>query len=135
MLNFNLKKKKQFQNINNKYFLFVFIFLLYSNLKNDLVQVAAMDLGLKNTLFDACLLYDGWLVALGGLFVMICMWLYTSSMFLTLMTCIAVIFSLGLAYFIYILVFEMTFFPFMNLLAIVVIIGKFLLFLKLIVCV
>ncbi|XP_055903846.1 protein dispatched isoform X1 [Eupeodes corollae] len=94
-----------------------------TELKNELVQVTAMDLGLKNTLFDESLLADGWLVGLGGLSVMICMWLYTSSLFVTGMTCIAVIFSLGLAYFIYTLIFEMTFFPFMNLLAVVVIIG------------
>lgn len=85
-----------------------------------------MDLGLENELFNELLLTDAWLVALGGVFVMTCMWLYTTSVFVTLMTCIAVIFSIGLAYFIYTLVFEMTFFPYMNLLAVVVIIGKFL---------
>ncbi|XP_023308791.2 protein dispatched [Lucilia cuprina] len=93
------------------------------DLSNEIVRVAAMDLGLENELFNELLLTDAWLVALGGIFVMTCMWLYTTSVFVTLMTCIAVIFSLGLAYFIYTLVFEMTFFPYMNLLAVVVIIG------------
>uniref|UniRef100_A0A1A9WPG7 SSD domain-containing protein n=1 Tax=Glossina brevipalpis TaxID=37001 RepID=A0A1A9WPG7_9MUSC len=93
------------------------------DLSNELVQVIAMDLGLENELFNELLVTDAWLVALGGIFVMACMWLYTGSIFVTIMTCVAVIFSLGLAYFIYTMVFEMSFFPYMNLLAVVVIIG------------
>ena len=87
-----------------------------------------MDLGLKNTLFDECLISDGWLVALGGIFVMTCMWIYTSSIFVTGMTLIAVVFSLGIAYFVYTIIFELTFFPFMNLLGVIVVIGIFLLY-------
>uniref|UniRef100_W8BU90 Protein dispatched n=3 Tax=Ceratitis capitata TaxID=7213 RepID=W8BU90_CERCA len=93
------------------------------DLKNELVQVVSMDLGLENELFNESLLTDVWLVSLGGVFVMTCIWLYTTSIFITLMVCIAVIFSLGLAYFAYTLVFKMSFFPYMNLLALVVIIG------------
>lgn len=105
--------------------MFSILSFVSSDLSNDIVRVAAMDLGLENELFNELLLTDVWLVALGGIFVMTCMWLYTTSLFVTIMTCIAVIFSLGLAYFVYTLVFEMSFFPYMNLLAVVVIIGKF----------
>ncbi|XP_030553961.1 protein dispatched isoform X2 [Drosophila novamexicana] len=90
---------------------------------NELVEVVAMDLGLENELFSELLLTDVWLVSLGGLFVMACVWLYTGSAFITLMSSCAICFSLGLAYFVYTLVFELSFFPYMNLLAIVVIIG------------
>lgn len=83
-----------------------------------------MDMGLKNALFDDCLLLDGWLIGLGGLFVMICMWLYTKSFIIMLMTFVAIVFSLGIAYFVYTLLFELPFFPFMNVLAVVVIVGK-----------
>lgn len=82
-----------------------------------------MDMGLKNALFDECLLSDGWLIGLGGIFVITCMWIYTTSLFVTTMTVIAVILSLGIAYFIYTLVYELTFFPFMNLLAVIVVVG------------
>ncbi|XP_058062470.1 protein dispatched [Anopheles bellator] len=92
-------------------------------LANDLVAIVAMDLGLKNALFDECLLRDGWLIGLGGIFVVLCMWLYTGSLFVTIMTVTAVAFSLGIAYFIYSFVFELTFFPFMNLLAVIVVVG------------
>ncbi|XP_054735807.1 protein dispatched [Anastrepha obliqua] len=94
-----------------------------TDLKNELVQVMSMDLGLENELFNESLLTDVWLVSLGGVFVMTCIFLYTTSLFITLMVCVAVIFSLGLAYFVYTLVFKMAFFPYMNLLAVVVIIG------------
>ncbi|XP_011211443.2 protein dispatched [Bactrocera dorsalis] len=94
-----------------------------TDLKNELVQVVSMDLGLENELFNESLLTDVWLVSLGGIFVMTCIWLYTTSIFVTLMVCVAVLFSLGLAYFVYTLVFKMSFFPYMNLLAVVVIIG------------
>lgn len=92
-------------------------------LENALARVVAMDLGLETELFNELLLSDAWLVALGGLFVMVCMCLYTGSIFITLMTCTAVIFTLALAYSTYTLIFRMSFFPYMNLLAVVVIIG------------
>uniref|UniRef100_A0A1Q3F822 Putative patched transmembrane receptor n=1 Tax=Culex tarsalis TaxID=7177 RepID=A0A1Q3F822_CULTA len=97
--------------------------LRQENLGNELVAVVAMDMGLKFALFDECLLRDGWLVGLGGIFVVISMWLYTKSLFVTLMTVVAVIFSLGIAYFIYTLIFELSFFPFMNLLTVIVVVG------------
>lgn len=99
--------------------------ILFRDLSNDIVKVVAFDLGedFKNELFNDLLLADHWLIALGFVFVMTCMWIYTSSIFITIMTIIAVIFSLGLAYFVYAFILQISFFPFMNLLAIVVIIG------------
>jgi len=92
-------------------------------MQTDLVGVVAMDMGIKNALFDECLLSDAWLVGLGGLFVIICMWLYTSSFFVTINTVIAIVLSLGMSYFIYIIIFKLKFFPFMNLLVLIVIVG------------
>lgn len=97
--------------------------LMKKNLQTDLVGVVAMDMGIKNALFDECLLSDAWLVGLGGLFVIICMWLYTSSFFVTINTIIAIVLSLGMSYFIYVIVFKLKFFPFMNLLVLIVIVG------------
>ncbi|CRK88732.1 CLUMA_CG002637, isoform A [Clunio marinus] len=97
--------------------------LVKKNLQTDLVGVVAMDLGIKNALFDESLLSDAWLVGLGGIFVLISMWLYTSSFFVTINTVIAVTLSLGISYFTYIIVFKMKFFPFMNMLVLIVIVG------------
>lgn len=93
-------------------------------LENEGISVVAMEFGIKNALFDEYLLRDAWLMTFGGIFVLFCMWLYTGSLFLTFMTIIAIIFSLGISYFLYMLVFELNFFPFMNLLATVVAVGK-----------
>lgn len=82
-----------------------------------------MDMGLKNALFDEYLLSDGCLLAFGALFVIHCMWFYTSSLFVTLMTIVAILFSLGISYFLYTIIFKINFFPFMNLMAVIVIIG------------
>ena len=51
------------------------------------------------------------------------MWWYTASIFLTLMAIVSVVFSLAVAYFVYTFVFELDFFPFMNLLAAVIVVG------------
>lgn len=97
--------------------------LMLKELQTDLVGVVAMDMGIKNALFDECLLTDAWLVGLGGIFVLVSMWLYTSSLFVTINTVIAIVLSLGISYFTYVIVFKLKFFPFMNLLVLIVIVG------------
>lgn len=97
--------------------------LMKEKLENDQVSIVAMDMGLKNALFDECLFADGWLIGMGGFFVITCMLVYTASLFITVMTVVAVLFSLGIAYFVYTFVYELTFFPFMNLLAVIVVVG------------
>lgn len=87
-------------------------------------DVVGMQLGLKSTLFDHLLVEDSRLLLFGFGFVAICIWIYTSSVTLTVSTLLAVIFSLCISYAIYTFVFRITFFPFMNLLGIVVAVGK-----------
>lgn len=94
------------------------------NLEINGIKVVAMDFGVKSALFDQCLLRDTWSIGFGAAFIFFCIWIYTKSLFLTLMTIITIIFSMGIAYFFYVVVFEIKFFPFMNLLAIVVALGK-----------
>lgn len=90
---------------------------------NPLVAVVALEMGLKEALFDDLLLHDSWLICLGGLFIMVCMWIYTRSLVLTVCAFVAIVYSLGVSYFLYKIVFRMPFFPFMNLLAVIVIVG------------
>lgn len=91
---------------------------------NELVAIVAMDLGIKNALFDENLICDGRLVCGGIVFVLLCIWLYTNSFFITVMTVVANVFALGIAYFIYTFLFELPYFPFMNLLTVIVLVGK-----------
>lgn len=94
-----------------------------SNLSYETLVIPAMDFGLKNALFDLWVIQDTWLIGLGGIFVFICVWVYTKSIILTLLLFIGITYSVGIAYFLYIYVFNLEFFPFMNLLVIVVVIG------------
>lgn len=94
-----------------------------SNLSHDNLLIPAMDFGLKNTLFDLWVIQDTWLVGLGAIFVFLCVWIYTKSLILTILLFTAITYSLGIAYFLYVYVFNLEFFPFMNLLVIVVVIG------------
>ncbi|KAL2743261.1 protein dispatched [Vespula maculifrons] len=86
-------------------------------------KVRGMQLGLKSTLFDSLLVSDFSLVLTGFGFVTLCIWIYTGSLLLTITTFFAVLFSLGISYAVYTLVLRIKFFPFMNLLAIVVAVG------------
>ncbi|XP_012258366.2 protein dispatched [Athalia rosae] len=86
-------------------------------------RVQAIQLGLKSTLFDRRLVSDSCLVLAGFAFVNVCIWAYTGSVILTAATILAVLFSLGISYAFYTLILRINFFPFMNLLAIVVAVG------------
>ncbi|CAH1153672.1 unnamed protein product [Phaedon cochleariae] len=97
--------------------------LIELNLEYDGMKVVAIDFGIKSALFDEYLIRDTYLMGSGALFVFVCIWVYTESLFLTIMTIIVIVFSLAISYFMYILVFEIKFFPFMNLLATIVAIG------------
>lgn len=91
---------------------------------NEVISVVAIDMGLKNALFDELLFYDGWLIALGTMCILYCILIYTNSILITISTAVANVLSIGVAYFIYQVVFQLPYFPFMNLLAIIIIVGK-----------
>ncbi|XP_075726360.1 protein dispatched homolog 1-like [Rhipicephalus microplus] len=95
----------------------------YGHLEDDVTQVAGMELGLKHALFDKYLLHDTVYVALAGVTVLAAMWAYTQSFLETAVTCMAVVFSLGTAYFLYTTVFRIFFFPLMNVLTLTIAIG------------
>lgn len=90
------------------------------------LSIIAMDFGIKTLIFDEMLLRDTRLMILGTVFVFICVWIYTTSIFLTAMTIISILFVVILTYFLYEVVYGIAFFPFMNILTVVICIGKFL---------
>ena len=92
-------------------------------LTDNHAQVVAVEFGLKEALFNELMLRDVLYLAVGAAAVCLMMWWYTSSVFLTLTSLVAVVFSLGIAYFTYTIVFELDFFPFMNMLAAVIVVG------------
>lgn len=76
-------------------------------------------------MFEKYLIQDAALLMFGAMVVVISLWIYSQSLFITIMTALAIVFSLGISYFMYTLIFGLNFFPFMNLLASVVAIGKY----------
>lgn len=82
-----------------------------------------MILGIKEILFDLELVKDMYLILLSTFFIMLCVLFYTWSLVITIVTLLNILFSLSVSYFIYTFVFQIHFFPFMNVLAIIVLIG------------
>lgn len=91
--------------------------------RDNWTETVALDFGLKEALFNEYMVHDVLLLSFGAAVVCTFMWWYTASIFLTLMAIISVVLSLAVAYFVYTFVFELDFFPFMNLLAAVIVVG------------
>lgn len=88
------------------------------------VSIVAADLGLKYTLFSESLVSDLVLILISGLIICGSLLLYTRSLLLTLTAILTNVSSLSTAYFLYTYLFDITFFPFLNLLSIIILIGK-----------
>ena len=89
------------------------------------LRVVAMDLGLKSTLFDKFLMDDSLYLALAILLILMALYLYSTSLLITFIAVVIIVLSITYAYIIYMNVFQMKFFPFINLLAIVIAIGTY----------
>jgi len=99
------------------------MYLLSSLQQKSLLTLTGADLGLKNELFLDYLLADTAFGALAFALVLMCIYLYTNSLLFTLVALVSVLMSLGVAYFFYTVVFGQGFFPFANLLTMVLMIG------------
>lgn len=86
-------------------------------------ELVAVNFGIKHNLFDYYLMADTiWFsIAMGVILVL--MWTYTASLFITAMTMVSILLSLLISYFLYTMVFSIKFYPFMNLLTIVILVG------------
>jgi predicted RND superfamily exporter protein len=90
---------------------------------DDRTEIIAMDLGLKETLFNEYLFEDSIYLGIALLLISLAILFYTQSVFITLSTLLAITYSLAWAYFIYTFILGIKFFPFMNILAAVIAIG------------
>jgi hypothetical protein len=90
---------------------------------NQNIKIAGIDFGIKYTLFSDYLYQDTiWIIgAICVIFTTV--WIYTSSIFVTIMTFVVIGSSLVMAYFLNKLIFEITFFPYMNLITAVIVIA------------
>lgn len=83
--------------------------------------------GLKYALFEKLLLSNSYLLGVGGGAVVVLMWGYTGSLFITLVTVSTVVGAISLAYIMYTFIFEINFFPYVNILTTIIAIGELLL--------
>ncbi|XP_060048438.1 protein dispatched homolog 1 isoform X2 [Erinaceus europaeus] len=93
------------------------------NASDGVTAVTGIEFGIKHSLFQDYLLMDTVYPAIAIAIVLLVMCVYTRSVFITLMTMFAVISSLIVSYFLYRVVFHFEFFPFMNLTALVILVG------------
>uniref|UniRef100_A0A8C5KVJ3 Protein dispatched homolog 1 n=1 Tax=Jaculus jaculus TaxID=51337 RepID=A0A8C5KVJ3_JACJA len=93
------------------------------NSSDGITAVAGIEFGIKHSLFQDYLLMDTVYPAIAIVIVLLVMCVYTKSMFITLMTMFAIISSLIVSYFLYRVVFNFEFFPFMNLTALIILVG------------
>ncbi|KAL7987383.1 hypothetical protein Chor_006302 [Crotalus horridus] len=93
------------------------------NSSDGITIITGIEFGIKHSLFQDYLLMDTVYPAIAIVIVLLVMCLYTKSLFITLMTMFAIISSLIVSYFLYRVVFNFEFFPFMNLTALIILVG------------
>uniref|UniRef100_A0A8D0GQT4 Protein dispatched homolog 1 n=1 Tax=Sphenodon punctatus TaxID=8508 RepID=A0A8D0GQT4_SPHPU len=93
------------------------------NSSDGITTITGIEFGIKHSLFQDYLLMDTVYPAIAIVIVLLVMCIYTKSMFITLMTMFAIISSLIVSYFLYRVVFNFEFFPFMNLTALIILVG------------
>lgn len=93
------------------------------NSSDGVTTVTGIEFGIKHDLFQDYLLRDTVYPAIAIMIVLLVMCVYTRSVFVTLMTVIAIVSSLIVSYFLYRTVFHFEFFPFMNLTALIILVG------------
>ncbi|XP_040207305.1 protein dispatched homolog 1 [Rana temporaria] len=93
------------------------------NCSDGVTTITGIEFGIKHSLFQDYLLMDTVYPAIAIVIVLLVMCVYTRSVFITLMTMFAIISSLIVSYFLYRIVFNFEFFPFMNLTALIILVG------------
>uniref|UniRef100_A0A8C7E5F7 Protein dispatched homolog 1 n=1 Tax=Naja naja TaxID=35670 RepID=A0A8C7E5F7_NAJNA len=93
------------------------------NSSDGITIITGIEFGIKHSLFQDYLLMDTVYPAIAIVIVLLVMCFYTKSLFITLMTMFAIISSLIVSYFLYRVVFNFEFFPFMNLTALIILVG------------
>ncbi|XP_071501981.1 protein dispatched homolog 1-like [Diadema antillarum] len=94
-----------------------------SSLTGSVVDVVAIGAGFKDNVFSDYIIYDMKFIALGFAVVVLIIWFYVGSFFITIVTISSMIMTLLVAYFVYKNVFGLVFFPYINILAAVLITG------------
>ena len=93
------------------------------DLHDDVTQISAVGGSFKFDLLSRFLLSDMKFVGVGVGMIILIIWLYTGSLFVTLMTMMNMVMSLVWSYFLYVVVIRISFFPFINILTVILLLG------------
>lgn len=93
------------------------------NSSDGITTVMGIEFGIKHHLFQDYLLTDIVYPAIAVVIVLMVMCVYTKSVFITIMAMFTIISSLIISYVLYRIVFNFEFFPFMNLTALIILVG------------
>ncbi|XP_065833331.1 protein dispatched homolog 1-like [Oscarella lobularis] len=89
----------------------------------DGVTIAGHDLGIAFRIFSKRIGRESIYLGLSLVIIIVIMWIYTQSFFMTSMGSIAIVFAMVITYFLYHIVFRIPFFGYLNLLSFIVVIG------------
>jgi len=93
-------------------------------LKKDKVKLVAYDFqNLKTVAYDSQLIADIWYIFLAVGLILCLMWGYSGSLFISIMGFSSVVFAIILSYWLYTVVFRLSFFPFLNIMTTVFVVG------------
>ena len=94
-----------------------------SGLDDGITRLRGVGGQFKDLVFPALLLSDFTLISLGVSIIILVIWLYTSSLFVTIMSILDVVMAMTLSYFLYTVVYGIHFFPFLNILTSILLLG------------
>ena len=87
------------------------------------ITVVGAHFGAKYSLFERYLVADSFWIGLACAVIFLSMWIYTSSLFVTTATFMSMFWAVEVAYFLYTFVFKIKFFPYMNMVTLIVMVG------------
>ncbi|KAI8788525.1 protein dispatched 1 [Biomphalaria glabrata] len=87
------------------------------------IKIVAAEFNVKYLLFEEYLISDSMWLSGACAAIFIVMWLYTSSVFITIMAFLSLFWAVDIAYCLYTFVFNIKFFPYMNMVTLVVLVG------------
>ena len=100
-----------------------FYYAKFSSQPSDIISIYSVDFGINEEVFVDFLSWDSKYACLAMVLVGLVLFVYTRSLFVTIMSFLSTISAMLIAYFLYKIVLDFKFFPFMNLAAVLVIIG------------
>lgn len=101
----------------------LFEYIEGQDLQEENVELVAANFGIKDVLFKQYIWLDSKWLFLTAASIFLAIWLYSASFFITLMTFLAIFWSLEIAYFLYVFVLGISFFPYMNMVTVMIMVG------------